>query len=120
METSRNNFLEFGTCQFKNLKNNPSPPLSLPSFCPQALVVLEYLVKAGSERVYQQCKENLFSIQTLKDFQYMDKDGKDQGSSSEFFIVEGGAGRVGCLCKAVRVMQLLSRFPVMGEFKRRG
>ena len=49
----------------------------------QALVVLEYLIKTGSERVWKQCKDNLFSIQTLKDFQYTDKDGKDQGQSSE-------------------------------------
>ena len=49
----------------------------------QSLVVLEYLIKTGSERVSQQCKDNLFSIQTLKDFQYIDKDGKDQGANSE-------------------------------------
>ena len=49
----------------------------------QSLIVLEYLIKSGSERVAQQCKENLFSIQTLKDFQYVDKDGKDQGANSE-------------------------------------
>ena len=73
----------------------PSPPPSPPPFPPpsppspplfslsQALVVLEYLIKSGSDRVAVQCKENMFSIQTLKDFQYVDKDGKDQGSSSE-------------------------------------
>ena len=49
----------------------------------QALVVLEYIIKTGSERVSQQCKDNMFSIQTLKDFQYVDKDGKDQGANSE-------------------------------------
>lgn len=47
----------------------------------KSLVVLEYLIKTGSERVSQQCKDNLFSIQTLKDFQYVDKDGKDQGAN---------------------------------------
>lgn len=47
----------------------------------KALTVLEYLIKNGSERVAQQCKDNLFSIQTLKDFQYMDKEGKDQGTT---------------------------------------
>lgn len=47
----------------------------------KSLVVLEYLIKTGSERVSQQCKDNLFSIQTLKDFQYIDKDGKDQGAN---------------------------------------
>ena len=53
--------------------SSPPPP------SPQSLTVLEYLIKAGSERVTQQCKDNLFSIQTLKDFQFMDKEGKDQG-----------------------------------------
>ena len=47
----------------------------------QALVVLEYLVKAGSQRVVAQCKDNIFSVETLKDFQFMDKDGKDQGTA---------------------------------------
>lgn len=40
---------------------------------------MEYLIKTGSERVAQQCKENIYAIQTLKDFQYVDRDGKDQG-----------------------------------------
>ncbi|OQR78887.1 epsin-2-like [Tropilaelaps mercedesae] len=44
----------------------------------KALVLLEYLIKVGSERVATQCKENIFAIQTLKDFQYME-DNKDQG-----------------------------------------
>lgn len=49
----------------------------------KSLVVLEYLVKNGSERVVRQCVDNLFSIQTLKDFQFLDKDGKDQGCNGE-------------------------------------
>lgn len=44
----------------------------------KSLVLLEYLIKTGSEKVAQQCKENIFAIQTLKDFQYLD-DNKDQG-----------------------------------------
>lgn len=45
----------------------------------KALTLLDYLSKTGSERVAQQCRENIFAIQTLKDFQYIDRDGKDQG-----------------------------------------
>ncbi|XP_077019564.1 epsin-2 isoform X1 [Tamandua tetradactyla] len=45
----------------------------------KALALLDYLIKTGSERVAQQCRENVFAIQTLKDFQYVDRDGKDQG-----------------------------------------
>ncbi|XP_049818043.1 epsin-2 isoform X2 [Aethina tumida] len=46
----------------------------------KALVLLEYLIKTGSEKVGQQCKENIFAIQTLKDFQYLEE-GKDQGQN---------------------------------------
>ncbi|XP_025054980.1 epsin-3 isoform X10 [Alligator sinensis] len=45
----------------------------------KALTLLDYLIKTGSEKVAHQCRENLFTIQTLKDFQYIDRDGKDQG-----------------------------------------
>ncbi|GBP30802.1 Epsin-2 [Eumeta japonica] len=44
----------------------------------KALVLMEYLIKTGSEKVALQCKENIFAIQTLKDFQYTEE-GKDQG-----------------------------------------
>jgi len=44
----------------------------------KALTLLDYLIKAGSEKVAQQCRENIFAIQTLKDFQYIE-DNKDQG-----------------------------------------
>uniref|UniRef100_A0A8C3YWG0 Epsin 3 n=1 Tax=Catagonus wagneri TaxID=51154 RepID=A0A8C3YWG0_9CETA len=45
----------------------------------KALTLLDYLLKTGSERVAHQCRDNLYTIQTLKDFQYIDRDGKDQG-----------------------------------------
>lgn len=44
----------------------------------KSLVLLDHLIKYGNERVVQQCKENIFAIQTLKDFQYVE-DQKDQG-----------------------------------------
>nr|CAH0101943.1 unnamed protein product [Daphnia galeata] len=44
----------------------------------KALVLLDYLVKTGNEKVAQQCKENIFAIHTLRDFQYYEE-GKDQG-----------------------------------------
>uniref|UniRef100_A0A8C2RLA7 Splicing factor U2AF subunit n=1 Tax=Capra hircus TaxID=9925 RepID=A0A8C2RLA7_CAPHI len=47
--------------------------------CGKAMTLMEYLIKTGSERVSQQCKENMYAVQTLKDFQYVDRDGKDQG-----------------------------------------
>ncbi|XP_055701303.1 epsin-1 isoform X4 [Phlebotomus papatasi] len=44
----------------------------------KALILLEYLIKTGTEKVAQQCKENVFAIQTLREFQYLEE-GKDQG-----------------------------------------
>ncbi|XP_026180846.1 radical S-adenosyl methionine domain-containing protein 1, mitochondrial isoform X2 [Mastacembelus armatus] len=45
----------------------------------KALTLLDYLIKTGSERVSQECRENIYTIQTLRDFQYIDRDGRDQG-----------------------------------------
>lgn len=45
----------------------------------KALALLDYLIKTGSERVAKQCRENIYTIQTLRDFQYIDRDGRDQG-----------------------------------------
>uniref|UniRef100_A0A3B3D8P9 Epsin 3a n=1 Tax=Oryzias melastigma TaxID=30732 RepID=A0A3B3D8P9_ORYME len=47
----------------------------------KALTLLEHLVKTGSERVVKACKDNIHTIQTLKDFQYIDRDGHDQGAT---------------------------------------
>ncbi|XP_064594736.1 LOW QUALITY PROTEIN: epsin-2-like [Liolophura sinensis] len=44
----------------------------------KSLVLLDYIIKTGSEKVAQQCKENIFAIQTLKDFQHIEEN-KDQG-----------------------------------------
>ncbi|CAB3364633.1 Hypothetical predicted protein [Cloeon dipterum] len=44
----------------------------------KALMLLEYLIKTGSEKVASQCKENIFVIQTLRDFQHIE-DSHDQG-----------------------------------------
>ena len=49
-------------------------------------MVLDYLVKNGSERVVQQCWDNIFSIQVLIDFQFIDKDRKDYGVNGELFL----------------------------------
>ncbi|XP_029996466.1 epsin-3 isoform X1 [Sphaeramia orbicularis] len=45
----------------------------------KALTLLDYLVKTGSEHVAKECREKIYSIQTLRDFQYIDRDGRDQG-----------------------------------------
>ncbi|QQP48785.1 Uncharacterized protein FKW44_009211, partial [Caligus rogercresseyi] len=43
-----------------------------------ALVLLEYLLKTGCDKVIEESKMNLFIVKSLVDFQYLD-DNKDQG-----------------------------------------
>ncbi|KAK4049813.1 Epsin-3, clathrin recruitment and traffic between the Golgi and endosome [Microbotryomycetes sp. JL201] len=45
----------------------------------KALVLLEYLVKNGSERVVDDARSHLSLIKVLRNFHYIDENGKDQG-----------------------------------------
>ncbi|KNC80818.1 hypothetical protein SARC_06831 [Sphaeroforma arctica JP610] len=47
----------------------------------KGLILLDYIIKVGSEKVVKSSRENIFAIQTLKDFQMIDKDGRDQGQN---------------------------------------
>ncbi|KAF9923675.1 hypothetical protein BGZ65_008732, partial [Modicella reniformis] len=47
----------------------------------KALTVLDYLLHVGSEDVVKYARENVYIVKTLKEFQYLDEDGKDQGSN---------------------------------------
>ena len=46
----------------------------------KSLVLLDYLIKNGNDKVAQQCKEHIVAIQTLKDFQFTEEQ-KDQGAN---------------------------------------
>ena len=52
----------------------------------KALVLLDYLIKTGNERVAQQCRENIFAIETLKDFQHFEENTDHVGGAG------GGGG----------------------------
>lgn len=45
----------------------------------KSLILLETLIKIGSERVTKQCRDNIYAIETLKNFNYTEKDGQDNG-----------------------------------------
>ncbi|KAI0076686.1 ENTH-domain-containing protein, partial [Panus rudis PR-1116 ss-1] len=47
----------------------------------KSLTLLDYLLHAGSENVVIYFKDNLYVIKTLKEFQYIDEYGKDQGAN---------------------------------------
>ncbi|XP_058529431.1 ENTH domain-containing protein 1 [Ochotona princeps] len=45
----------------------------------KSLTLMDYLIKNGSKRVIQHCREGFSNLHTLKDFQHVDEAGKDQG-----------------------------------------
>jgi epsin len=45
----------------------------------KALILLEFLIQSGSEAVIAYAKDNLYVVKTLKEFQYIDDEGRDQG-----------------------------------------
>ncbi|GAA6026257.1 hypothetical protein JCM11491_001279 [Sporobolomyces phaffii] len=47
----------------------------------KSLTVLDYILHAGSENVVHYFRENLYIVKTLKEFQYIDEEGKDQGAN---------------------------------------
>lgn len=47
----------------------------------KALKVLDYCLHEGSELVVTWAKQNLFIIKTLREFQYIDEDGRDVGQN---------------------------------------
>ncbi|KAN0137634.1 hypothetical protein V8E53_004685 [Lactarius tabidus] len=47
----------------------------------KCLTVLDYLLHAGSENVVVYFRDNIYIIKTLKEFQYLDEYGKDQGAN---------------------------------------
>lgn len=49
----------------------------------QALQLLEYIVKHGSERVVDDARSHLSTIKMLRNFHYIDEKGKDQGINGE-------------------------------------
>ncbi|KAH9007855.1 ENTH-domain-containing protein [Lactarius deliciosus] len=47
----------------------------------KCLTVLDYLLHAGSENVVVYFRDNIYIIKTLKEFQFVDEYGKDQGAN---------------------------------------
>jgi hypothetical protein len=45
----------------------------------KALQLLEYLIKNGSERVIDNARDHIYELKALKNFNYVDEKGKDQG-----------------------------------------
>lgn len=52
----------------------------------QALQLLEYMIKHGSERVVDDARSHLSTIKMLRSFHYIDERGKDQGINGMFCL----------------------------------
>ncbi|KAI9301958.1 ENTH-domain-containing protein, partial [Cunninghamella echinulata] len=53
----------------------------------KALVLLEYLVKNGSERVVDDARSHISMVKILRNFHYIDEKGKDQGINSKYYKI---------------------------------
>ena len=51
----------------------------------KSLKVLDYCLHEGSELVVTWARKNLFIIKTLREFQYVDDDGRDVGQNGMYF-----------------------------------
>jgi len=56
-----------------------SLPLLTHGTLSQALQLMEYLVKNGSERVVDDARSHISTVKMLRNFYYVDDKGKDQG-----------------------------------------
>jgi len=45
----------------------------------KSLLLLDYLIKNGSERVVTSAREHIYDLRSLENFSYVDENGKDQG-----------------------------------------
>ena len=45
----------------------------------KGLNLLEYLVRNGSERIVDDCRDHMFQLRALADFKFVDESGNDQG-----------------------------------------
>jgi epsin len=50
----------------------------------KSLKVLDYCLHEGSELVVTWARKNVYLIKTLREFQYVDEDGRDVGQNGEF------------------------------------
>jgi epsin len=55
----------------------------------KSLKVLDYCLHEGSELVVTWARKNIYIIKTLREFQYIDEDGRDVGQNSAYACAIG-------------------------------
>jgi hypothetical protein len=56
----------------------------------KSLKVLDYALHEGSELVVTWARKNIYIIKTLREFQYVDEDGRDVGQNGDLFCHSQG------------------------------
>ncbi len=51
----------------------------------KSLLLLNYLIKNGSEKVVTSSREHMYDLRSLETFSFVDERGKDQGINSNIF-----------------------------------
>ena len=54
----------------------------------KSLKVLDYCLHEGSELVVTWARKNVYIIKTLREFQYIDEDGRDVGQNGMFVVMD--------------------------------
>jgi epsin len=49
----------------------------------KTLTLLDYLLRSGSENVVIYFRDNMYVVKTLREFQFIDDSGKDQGANGK-------------------------------------
>lgn len=58
------------------------------SFSWTGLLLLDYLVKNGSERVVTSAREHIYDLRSLENYTFVDEMGKDQGVNGKYCRVD--------------------------------
>lgn len=77
--------------QWRQIYKVCSPRSLLQTFNPylacQALQLLEYLIKHGSERVVDDARSHISTLKMLRNFHYIDEKGKDEGINGVYYLL---------------------------------
>ena len=60
----------------------------------KSLKVLDYCLHEGSELVVTWARKNIYIIKTLREFIYLDEEGRDVGASSKFCVQKQCLGNI--------------------------
>ena len=60
----------------------------------KSLKVLDYCLHEGSELVVTWARKNIYIIKTLREFIYLDEEGRDVGASSKFYMQKECFGNI--------------------------